>query len=233
MGQVQARKDRIVTGLTKGVEFLFKKHQIDWIKGTARLAGRGEVEVVRRRHTDARGQPKSSSRPGRRRAACPASTIDHTAHHHERPGDWADGGADVAHHPGQRSGRRRVRVDLQALRGRGHRHRAAAAARADRGRGGVGGARESRSRSTASRLMSGTRVTTAVARADGVDVRGAGRRRHRRRSCRRICFWSRPAALRSPRGWARKRPASCSTGATSRSMPCTGRQWLVSRPSAT
>jgi dihydrolipoamide dehydrogenase len=37
MNQVQTRKDRIVTGLTKGVEFLFKKNKIDWIKGTARL----------------------------------------------------------------------------------------------------------------------------------------------------------------------------------------------------
>jgi dihydrolipoamide dehydrogenase len=37
MVQVHARKDRIVTGLTKGVEFLFKKNKIDWIKGTARL----------------------------------------------------------------------------------------------------------------------------------------------------------------------------------------------------
>jgi len=46
MSQVQSRKDRIVTGLTKGVEFLFKKNKIDWIKGTARLAGRGKVEIV-------------------------------------------------------------------------------------------------------------------------------------------------------------------------------------------
>ncbi len=45
MGQVQTRKDRIVTGLTKGVEFLFKKHKIDWIKGTARLTGNGGVDV--------------------------------------------------------------------------------------------------------------------------------------------------------------------------------------------
>src|SRR5881394_1890536 len=45
MNQVQTRKDRIVTGLTKGVEFLFKKNKIDWIKGTARLTGRGGVEV--------------------------------------------------------------------------------------------------------------------------------------------------------------------------------------------
>src|SRR5438132_13162041 len=29
---VQARKDKIVTGLSKGVEFLFKKNKIDWIK---------------------------------------------------------------------------------------------------------------------------------------------------------------------------------------------------------
>ncbi len=40
MGQVQTRKDRIVTGLAKGVEFLFKKNKIDWIKGTARLTAR-------------------------------------------------------------------------------------------------------------------------------------------------------------------------------------------------
>src|SRR5438067_4322174 len=45
MGQVQTRKDRIVTGLTKGVEFLFKKNKIDWIKGTARLTGGGGVDV--------------------------------------------------------------------------------------------------------------------------------------------------------------------------------------------
>jgi dihydrolipoyl dehydrogenase len=45
MNQVQARKDRIVTGLSKGVEFLFKKNKIDWIKGTARLTGNGGVDV--------------------------------------------------------------------------------------------------------------------------------------------------------------------------------------------
>ncbi|HMF93318.1 MAG TPA: dihydrolipoyl dehydrogenase [Vicinamibacterales bacterium] len=45
MAAVQTRKDRIVTGLTKGVEFLFKKNKIDWIKGTARLVGRGGVDV--------------------------------------------------------------------------------------------------------------------------------------------------------------------------------------------
>jgi dihydrolipoamide dehydrogenase len=46
MGQVQARKDKIVGGLTKGIEFLFKKNRIDWIKGTARLAGNGRIDIV-------------------------------------------------------------------------------------------------------------------------------------------------------------------------------------------
>ena len=46
MRQVHARKDKIVTGLTKGVEFLFKKNKIDWIKGTATLAGKGRVDIV-------------------------------------------------------------------------------------------------------------------------------------------------------------------------------------------
>ena len=45
MARVHARKNKIVTGLTKGVEFLFKKNKIEWIKGTGRLAGKGSVEV--------------------------------------------------------------------------------------------------------------------------------------------------------------------------------------------
>jgi dihydrolipoamide dehydrogenase len=46
MVQVQARKDRIVGGLSKGVEYLFRKNKIDWIKGTARLTGRGGIDVI-------------------------------------------------------------------------------------------------------------------------------------------------------------------------------------------
>src|SRR5437868_2123176 len=46
MNQVQSRKDKIVKGLTSGVEFLFKKNKIDWIKGSARLAGKGKVEIT-------------------------------------------------------------------------------------------------------------------------------------------------------------------------------------------
>ena len=46
MARVHARKNKIVTGLTKGIEFLFKKNKIEWVKGTARLAGKGAVEVT-------------------------------------------------------------------------------------------------------------------------------------------------------------------------------------------
>src|SRR3954471_15005656 len=46
MNQVQARKDKIVKGLTGGVEFLFKKNKIDRIKGSGRLAGKGAVEIT-------------------------------------------------------------------------------------------------------------------------------------------------------------------------------------------
>ncbi|MEX2270774.1 MAG: dihydrolipoyl dehydrogenase [Vicinamibacterales bacterium] len=46
MPKVHARKDKIVKGLTKGIEFLFKKNKIDWIAGTGRLAGKGKVDVA-------------------------------------------------------------------------------------------------------------------------------------------------------------------------------------------
>jgi len=46
MAQVQARKDKIVKGLTGGIEMLFKKNKIDWIKGSGRLAAKGKVEIT-------------------------------------------------------------------------------------------------------------------------------------------------------------------------------------------
>ena len=46
LARVHERKGKIVTGLTKGVAFLFKNNKIDWIHGSARLAGQGKVEVT-------------------------------------------------------------------------------------------------------------------------------------------------------------------------------------------
>jgi dihydrolipoamide dehydrogenase len=46
MPAVHARKDKMITGLTGGIEMLFKKNKIDWVKGIARLAGGKGVEVT-------------------------------------------------------------------------------------------------------------------------------------------------------------------------------------------
>ncbi len=46
LARVHERQDRIVLGLTKGIEYLFKKNKIAWVKGTARLAEPGVVEVT-------------------------------------------------------------------------------------------------------------------------------------------------------------------------------------------
>src|SRR5438552_15896029 len=43
---VSERKNKIVSKHAKGVEFLMKKNKVDWIKGYARLAGPGKVEVT-------------------------------------------------------------------------------------------------------------------------------------------------------------------------------------------
>jgi len=40
-----ARKDKVVEKLTGGIAFLFKKHKIDHIEGTGRIAGKGTVSV--------------------------------------------------------------------------------------------------------------------------------------------------------------------------------------------
>jgi dihydrolipoamide dehydrogenase len=40
------QKAESVGQLTKGIEFLFKKNKVDWIKGAGRLAGPGKVEVT-------------------------------------------------------------------------------------------------------------------------------------------------------------------------------------------
>src|SRR5271154_2226742 len=43
---MMTQKDGSVGHLTKGVEFLFKKNKVDWIKGAGKIAGPGKVEVT-------------------------------------------------------------------------------------------------------------------------------------------------------------------------------------------
>jgi dihydrolipoamide dehydrogenase len=62
--QMMKQKDESVTGLTKGIEFLFKKNKADWIKGCGqdrrRRQGRGHR---RRRHGRPSWPPRTSSSP--------------------------------------------------------------------------------------------------------------------------------------------------------------------------
>ncbi len=44
--QMMKQKAESVTSLTKGVEFLFRKNKVDWIKGSGRLNGPGKVVVT-------------------------------------------------------------------------------------------------------------------------------------------------------------------------------------------
>jgi len=44
--QMMATKDEIVTSLTQGVEFLFKKNKITYLKGAGKLKGNGKIEVT-------------------------------------------------------------------------------------------------------------------------------------------------------------------------------------------
>jgi dihydrolipoamide dehydrogenase len=44
--KMMSRKDKVVTDLTKGVEFLFKKYKVTYLKGTGRLLGGGRIEVL-------------------------------------------------------------------------------------------------------------------------------------------------------------------------------------------
>ncbi len=44
--QMMKQKADSVGALTKGIEFLFKKNKVDWIKGAGKLAGPGRVEVT-------------------------------------------------------------------------------------------------------------------------------------------------------------------------------------------
>ncbi|MCE5981925.1 dihydrolipoyl dehydrogenase [Pseudomonas sp. LF19] len=46
LAQMMKQKDESVSGLTKGIEFLFRKNKVDWIKGWGKLDGIGRVKVT-------------------------------------------------------------------------------------------------------------------------------------------------------------------------------------------
>lgn len=51
LAQMLKHKDESVAGLTQGIEFLFRKNKVDWIKGWGHIEGPGKISV-----TDSQGQ---------------------------------------------------------------------------------------------------------------------------------------------------------------------------------
>ena len=195
MAQVHARKDRIVTGLTKGVEFLFKKNKIDWIKGTARLTGNGGVDVFEGETQTLRARKEIIVATGSAPRSVPGIEIDRKRIITSDEAIHLQRGAEVDRDHGQRRRRRRVRVDLPPLRQRRDDRRAAAAARAGRRRGGVGGAREVVPQAghhaphrREGHEREGVAATASTSRRSSPTAR--------RRRCAPTTCWSRPAAVR-------------------------------------
>src|SRR5579863_9539009 len=46
LARMQARKGEVVAANVKGVEFLFRKNKVTWLKGTGRIVAAGKVEVA-------------------------------------------------------------------------------------------------------------------------------------------------------------------------------------------
>ncbi len=46
LGAMMGRKDKVVTTLTRGVEFLFRKNKVDWLKGKGRIAAPRRVVIT-------------------------------------------------------------------------------------------------------------------------------------------------------------------------------------------
>src|SRR5215813_9626860 len=46
LAAMMGRKDKVVTTLTRGVAFLFRKNKIDWLKGKGRIAAPGRIAVT-------------------------------------------------------------------------------------------------------------------------------------------------------------------------------------------
>ena len=79
------RKDKVVKGLTDGVAFLFKKNKIDPVFGTAKLLGKGKVEINGAGARTPRGEDTCCSPPAARVRELPFLKFDGTECRQLRP----------------------------------------------------------------------------------------------------------------------------------------------------
>ena len=106
MNQVQARKDKVVTGLTKGYRVPFQKEQdrMDQRHGCDRRPREGRGH--RRREAESVGDQRSRDRDRFSSAKRPRGRNRSQTDYHKRRSDRATRGAEVDGHPRQRSRRR-------------------------------------------------------------------------------------------------------------------------------
>jgi len=116
MPAVHARKDKMISGLTGGIESLFKKHKITWLKGTARITSAASVEVAL--HAGATETVTATRQlviaTGSTPRSIPGIEVDGTRIIFSDHAPAAR--AHLDRHHGQRRGGRGVCVDLQELR---------------------------------------------------------------------------------------------------------------------
>jgi dihydrolipoamide dehydrogenase len=74
-----ARKDRVVKGLTDGVAFLFRKNKVKFLNGTARLAGKGIIQMQRGEEVSLLEAPAIVLATGSESASLPALPFDGAA----------------------------------------------------------------------------------------------------------------------------------------------------------
>jgi dihydrolipoamide dehydrogenase len=73
LAAMMARKEKVVGELTKGIEFLFKKNKITYLKGTGTLAGNGKVVVSGDDQADVKAKNIVIATGSEPRPRCPAS----------------------------------------------------------------------------------------------------------------------------------------------------------------
>ena len=209
MPAVHARKDKMISGLTGGIEMLFKKNKIDWIKGTARLTGGGlNVEVTLH---DGGKQSLSATKEiivatGSTPRSVPGIEVDRkkiifsdeAIHLPSVPKSIAimgSGAVGVEFASIFKSyGSEVTVIELLPRLVPGEDEAVSAELERVFKKKGI-------------KVLTGSKVTSAKAGAKGVDIEvlgadpstSSGRVRNHR-SCRSICCWSRPAAVRSPKG---------------------------------
>lgn len=82
LAKMLARKDGIVSKMTKGIEFLFRKNKIVWLKGHGRFAGRGDsgyqIEVAAESGTEVYQARQVIIATGSRARHLPGIAVDNT-----------------------------------------------------------------------------------------------------------------------------------------------------------